>query len=103
MLLKLLKSAETVDAAVDEIIADLSLREKVDFANLLEGQCCLLKRLLAFQICCKFAEIALNSKLITDCLARSGKTEISEAEAAGIVLEEVYCKLRETHRIRVVE
>ena len=103
MLLNLLKSAETVKAAVDIIISDLSLRERVDLAKLLEGQSLLLKRLLSFQICCKFAEISVNKKLKRDCLTRSGQKELSDAEAAGIIIEEVYRRLRETHRIRVVD
>lgn len=103
MLLKLLKSTETVDAAVDEIIKDLSLRECFDLAKLVEGQRCVLKRLLAFQVCCKFTEISVNTGLMEDCLSRSGRKELSEVEAAGIILEEVYRRLRETHRIRVVE
>ena len=103
MLLKLLKSAETVDAAVDEIINDLSLRERVDSAKLLEGQSCVLQQLLAFQGCCKITEIFVNTELMRDCLGRSGQKKISETEAAGMIMEEVYRRLRETHRIRVVE
>ena len=103
MLLKLLKFTETVDAAVDEIITDLSLRERVDFAKLLERQCLELKRLLYYQVCCKFAELNVNAKLMQDCISRSGRNELSEAEAAGIIIEEVYRRLRETHRMRVVE
>lgn len=103
MLLKLLKSTETVEAAVNEIIADLSLREKVDFAKLLERQFVELKQLLSFQICCKFTELNINAKLMRDCISRSGRNELSEVEAAGIIFEEVYRCLRETHRMRVVE
>ena len=103
MLFQLLKSAETVDIAVDDIINDLSLRERVELSKLLVGQSCLLKRLLAFQVCCNLAEISVNPKLMRDCLKRSQKKEICAAEAAGIILEEVYRRLRETYRIRIVE
>jgi len=45
----------------------------------------------------------VNVKLLKDCIKQSGKATLDEAEAALYILKELWNRLQETHRLRVVK
>jgi hypothetical protein len=45
----------------------------------------------------------VNEKLMADCIKQSGNATLDEAEAANYILKEIWSRLRETHRLRVVK
>jgi hypothetical protein len=45
----------------------------------------------------------VNKKLLKDCIKQSGNETLDEAEAASYILKELWKRLRETHKLRVVK
>ena len=94
----------TVDAVVDEIIAELTLEEKVGTANLGEDEYRVVELILGKLIRYKFDQMdfSVNKELMEDCLKRSGES-LDEVDAATVILKELWNRLRETHRLRAVK
>ena len=47
-------------------------------------------------------DFGVNKELMKDCLAKSGEP-LNEADAATVILRELWNRLRETHRLRAVK
>ena len=94
----------TIDAVVEEIIAELTLAEKVSAADLDENEFRVLELIMGKLIRYKLdqKDVAVNKELMRDCLAKSGKS-LNEVDAATVILKELWNRLRETHRLRVVK
>jgi hypothetical protein len=95
----------TVDHIVTEIIAELPLDDKVRAANLDENGLVVLQLELGkylWRHICAQTEI-VNEKLMADCIKQSGNKTLNELEAASFILKEIWSRLRETHRLRVVK
>ena len=94
----------TVDQVVDEIIADLTLAERVGTADLNEDQFRVLELVLGKYIRHKLdqLEVGVNKKLMEDCLERSEES-LDEIDAATVILKELWSRLQETHRLRIVK
>ena len=94
----------TVDAAVEEIIAELTLAERVAAADLNENELRVLEltmgKLIRYNLDQK--DVAVNKELMRDCLAKSGES-LNEVDAATIILKELWKRLRESHKLRVVK
>ena len=94
----------TVDAVVDEIIAELTLEEKVGTANLGEDEYRVVELTLGKLIRYKLdqMDVGVNKELMKDCLARSEES-LDEVDAATVIIKELWEKLRKTHRLRVAK
>jgi hypothetical protein len=94
----------TVDAVVDEIIADLTLAERVGTADMNENEFRVLKLTLGKLIQYKLdqLDVDVNKQLMNDCLVMSGES-LSEIDAVTVIIKEIWKRLRETHRSRVVK
>jgi len=97
-------SPNKVDAVVEEIIAELTLAEKVSAADLDENEFRVLElimgKLIRYNLDQK--DVAVNKELMRDCLAKSGKS-LNEVDAATVILKELWNRLRESHKLRVVK
>jgi len=47
-------------------------------------------------------DVVVNKKLMKDGLAKSGKS-LNEVDAATVIIKDLWNKLRETHKFRVVK
>ena len=94
----------TVDAVVDEIIADLTLAEKVGTADLGEDELRVLELTLGKYIRYRLdqLDVGVNTKLMKDCLSKS-RESLDEVDAATVIIRELWNRLRETHRLRAVK
>ncbi len=94
----------TVDQVVDEIIADLTLAERVGTADLDEDEFRVLELTLGKYIQHRLdqMDVAVNKRLMKDCLEKSGKS-LDEVDAATVIIKELWKRLRETHRLRAVK
>jgi hypothetical protein len=93
----------TVDEVVNEIIAELTLEERVSAANLEENEFRVLKLMLGKYIRHRLdqMDIGVNKDLMKDCLDKSGES-LDEIDAATVILKALWQRLVETHRLRVV-
>jgi hypothetical protein len=95
----------TVDEIVEEIIAEMPLDDRVKTANLDEDGIAVLQlalgKYLRYLIDNQSEDV--NKKLLKDCIKQSGNETLDEAEAAYYILKEIWSRLRETHRLRVVK
>ena len=98
-------SLTTVDQVVDEIIAEMSLDDRVRTAYLDEDGLVVLQlalgKYLLYLIETQSGDV--NKKLLKDCINQSGNDTLDEAEAASYILKELWNRLRETHRLRAVK
>ena len=95
----------TVDAVVDDIIAEMPLDDRVRTANLDEDGIIVLQlalgKYLRYLIDNQSEDV--NKKLFKDCIKHSGKETLDKAEAAMYILKELWNRLQETHRLRVAK
>ena len=94
----------TVDAVVEEIIAELTLVERVGTADLGEDELRVLELTLGKYIRYRLdqLDVGVNQKLMKDCLAKAGEP-LNEVDAATVIIKELWKRLRETHRLRAVK
>ena len=95
----------TVDHIVNEIISELRLDDRVRAANLDENGLIKLQLGLGkylWYLIENQTEI-VNDELLADCIKQSGNETLDEAEAAYYILEKIWSRLRETHRLRIVK
>jgi hypothetical protein len=95
----------TVDQIVDDIIAELTLAERVGTADLDENEFRVVELTLGKLIRYKLdqLDVGVNEALRDDCISRSGRSTLNDADAAAVILKEVWERLKETHRLRVVK
>ena len=95
---------KTVDAVVEVIIAEMTLAERVGTADLDENEFRVLKLTLEKLIQYKLdqLDVDVNKELMNDCLVMS-RESLSEIDAATVIIKEIWKRLRETHRFRVVK
>ena len=94
----------TIDAVVEEIIAELTLAELVGTADLDEDEFRAVELTLGKYIRHRLdqLDVGVNKELMKDCLSKSGKP-LNETDAATVIIKEIWNRLRETHRLRVVK
>ena len=94
----------TVDQVVNEIIAELPLEARVSTANLDENEFRVVELTLERFIRDRLdkMDVAVNKKLMEDCLEKAGQS-LDEVDAAAVILKVLWNRLRETHRLRVIK
>jgi len=94
----------TVDQVVDDIIADLTLAERVGTVDLGEDELRVLELTLGKYIRYRLdqLDVGVNQMLMKDCLEKSGES-LNEVDAATVIIKELWKRLRKTHRLRVVK
>jgi hypothetical protein len=95
----------TIDQVVDEIIDELTLAERVSAADLDENEFRVLELALGKYIRYKLEHLdaGVNETLRDDCISRSGRSTLDDADAAAVILKEVWDRLKESHKLRVVK
>jgi len=92
------------NAVVDELISELTLAERVGTADLDEDQFHVLELTLGKLIRYKLDQVdfGVKTELMKDCLEKSGES-LNEIDAATVIIKELWNRLRETHRLRVIK
>ena len=94
---------KTVDEAVDQILVEFPLRDKIETANLTEEDLAILQAVLAEYIGDKLNEWSVSKELYADCLKKSDDGLLDKADAATVTLRVLWDRLQESHRLRVVK
>jgi hypothetical protein len=100
---KLQAVPKTVDEAVDQIISDMSLEERVRLANLDKEELRVVNYSLSIFIRNQLFMKDVDKELFESCLAVSGNKNLNEATAALVIIEKLWERLRKTHKLRIVE
>ncbi len=94
---------KTVDQAVERLIDELSLKDRTTLGNLTEDELSLLHINLGEYIRNEFGLWSGNDDLMASCCTIAKMGKIHEDEASSIIIRELWKRLRETHKLRVVE
>ena len=94
-----------LDALITDLIDELPLESRVRAANLNEDEIKLLEAVLAKFITYRLVKLdeQVNEELFKECVARSGDIKLDDAGAAAYILKELWKRLRDTHKLRVMK
>ena len=94
---------KTVEEAVDRLIEELSLKDRTTLGNLTEDELSLLHINLGEYIRNEFGLWSGNEDLMTSCCFIAKRDKIHEDEASSIIIKELWSRLGETHKLRIVK
>jgi hypothetical protein len=94
---------KTVDKAVNRLISELSLKDKTTIANMAELELSVLHATLGEYIRNEFGLWSGNKDLRISCCFIAKRDKVSEYEASSIIIRELWKRLRESHKLRVVK
>ena len=97
------KLPKTVDQAVDRLIGKLPLKDKTTIANMTEDDLITLQFTLGTYIGREFGIWSDNDDLMSSCCAIAKTDKIHEDTASTIIIEELWRRLKESHKLRVVK
>lgn len=93
----------TVDEAVNQIMSDMSLEEKVRMANFDKEELRVVNYSLSIFIRNQLLMKDINKELFGSCLTVSGNKNLNESTAALVIIEKLWEKLRKIYTLRVVK
>ena len=94
---------KTVDEAVNQIISDMTLEERVRMANFDKEELRVINYSLSVFIRNQLFMKDINKELFESCRTFSGNKNLNENTAALVIIERLWEKLRKTYRLRVVK
>jgi hypothetical protein len=94
---------KTVDEVVESVLSELRSEERSILAQTSEENLPILTHLLASFIDTKIGDSTVNQELIEDCRGKARNPDLDAAEASKVIIEAIWEKVRETHRLRVVK
>ncbi|MBA7495528.1 hypothetical protein ES702_06115 [subsurface metagenome] len=94
---------KTVNEAVDQIISDMTLEERVRMANFDKEELRVINYSLSIFIRNQLFMKDINKELFESCRIVSENKNLNETTAALVIIERLWEKLRKTHRLRVVK
>ena len=97
------KLPKTVNEAVDRLIADLPLKDKTTIAKMAEKDLMTLQITLGSYIGSEFGVWTGNAELLFSCKRASGDLHIDPDHAPTVIIEKLWKRLRESHRLRIVK
>ena len=94
-----------IDSLVIDLIDEMPLEARVSIANLVEHEIRVLELALGKYLKYRLEQLSEvgNDELIKECTAISGKESLNEIETATVILKEVWNRLRETHKLRIIK
>jgi len=94
-----------LDAMLNDIISEMPSEDRVRFASLAENEIQVLEEILGKFLNYRLEKLdeKVNGELLKEYRAKLGDKSLDHSGAAVFVLEELWNKLRETHRLRVVK
>jgi hypothetical protein len=94
---------KTVDEVVESVLSELRPEERLIFAQTSEENLSVLTHLLASFIDTKIGDSTVNQELIEDCRRKAGNPDLDAAEESKVIIEAIWGKVQETHRLRIVK
>jgi putative molybdenum carrier protein/uncharacterized protein DUF6794 len=97
------KFPRTVREAVDKLVATMPMKEKTNIARMEENDLVFPNPSLWRHIRDRFGLGSGNEVLLNSCRYVSKKHDITEDEAASVIIKELWERLRKTHALRVLK
>jgi hypothetical protein len=97
------KLPKTVDEAVKRLISDLPLKDKTTIASMAENDLITLQFNLGNYIGREFGIWSGNRELMESCEIISGDVHLHPDFAPSVIIKELWSRLRETHKMRVIK
>ncbi|MGB6011559.1 MAG: putative molybdenum carrier protein [Desulfobacterales bacterium] len=94
---------KTVNEAVEQIILEMSLQDRVKLANLKREDMEPFGMTFRIFIRNRLFQKGANRDLIKSCIAVSGNDDLNEGDAAFVIIEKLWEKLKETHKLKIVK
>ena len=94
---------KTVDEAVDQIISDMTLEERVRMASFDKEELRVVNYSLSIFIRNQLFMKDINKELFESCQKVSGNKNLNENTAALVIIERLWEKLRKTYMLRIVK
>lgn len=94
---------KTVNEAVDQIISEMSLQDRVKLANLKREDMEPFGMTFRIFIQNRLFQKGANRNLIKSCIAVSGNDDLNESRAAYVIIEKLWERLKETHKLKIVK
>jgi hypothetical protein len=93
-----------LDALINDILAEMPLEDMVRFANLAGYEVQVLEAVLSKLITYRLEKLddRVNEDLLQECIESSGNESLDKAEAATFILKQLWKRLQETHKLRIV-
>jgi len=92
---------KTVDEAIEKLISEMSLKDKVTLANMSPEELGNLQKSLGKYIRDKF-RLSKNDQLIASCRSISDTAIKNSDDASAAIINALYRKLNETHKLKIV-
>jgi hypothetical protein len=94
---------KSVEEAIGQLVSEIPLKAKTTIANMTEAELIALNATLGRYINDKYALITGNEELMESCRSISGQILMHEDDAATVIIHELWKKLQETHRLRIIK
>jgi hypothetical protein len=94
---------KTVNEAVDQIILEMSLKDRVKLANLRREDMEPFGVTFRIFIQNRLFQKGANRDLIKSCIAVSGNDDLNESKATFVIIEKLWERLKETHKLKIVK
>lgn len=94
---------KTVDEAVNRLVSEVPLKDRVTIANMTEGELDSLDSTLGRYISNAYGLWGENKELMESCRLLSGSDGLYEDKAYSLIINELWKKLRDTHTLKIVK
>lgn len=99
----LVSQPQTMQAAIEHLEKTLSLKDKATIANMAPEELVSLHFTLGDYINTHFNLFTTNTLLIGDCRQVSGQKALEPKDAAAVIIKQLWQRLRDTCRIRIIK
>jgi hypothetical protein len=94
---------QNIDEAIESLISQMPLKDKATVANMSPDELPNIYSSLGDYILKNFGLLSGNQKLIESCRLEADGSFEPEKDAAAIIIEALWKKLRRTHKLRVIK
>ncbi len=94
---------KTIDEAIQLLINELPLKEKITIANMAADQLINLNANIGRYILDQFGLWSGNEELVESCLPYVDYPLHNEDDVAAVIIKELWLRLRQTHRLRIIK
>ncbi|MDX1708540.1 MAG: putative molybdenum carrier protein [Desulfobacterales bacterium] len=94
---------KTIEEAIQLLIGKLPLKEKITIANMTEDELINLNANVGKYILDQFGLWSGNEELVESCLAHADYPLHNEDDAAAVIIKQLWLRLSQTHRLRIIK